>query len=204
MPRRKRRSVAISLLYRLTRLARAIGLEAAAHRFFLFGAWVFWRLAYEFSAARIGPDFENAARGITAEFLRRHVPPGGVVLDFGCGGGRLSRLAASFSAHVYGVDQSAANIEAAKRAGVPANVEYTLGDGRDVLAARHYDVVLLVHVLEHIDDGDALLRTMRDRAARIVVEVPNFEADPLNAVRFAARLPFYCDADHVREYTPAI
>ena len=113
-------------------------------------------------------------------------------------------MAAPFSAHVYGVDRSAANIEAAKRAGVPANVEYILGDGGDVLAARDYDVVLLVHVLEHIDDGDALLRTMRDRAARIVVEVPNFEADPLNAVRFAARLPFYCDADHVREYTPAI
>lgn len=204
MQRRKRRSITISLLYRLTRLARAVGLERAAMRFFLFGSWIFWRLAYELSAARLGPEFENAARGVSAEILRRHIPAGAVVLDFGCGNGRLTRLAAPFSARVVGVDRSEANIEAARRAGVPANVDYICADGAEVLEARHYDVVLLVHVLEHVDDGDALLRTIGKRAGRIIVEVPNFEADPLNNVRREAGLPFYSDADHVREYTPEI
>jgi len=204
MPRRKGRSIIVSLLYRLTRLARAAGLERAALRLFLFGSWIFWRLAYELSAALLGPEFENAARGVSAEILRRHIPAGGVVLDFGCGGGRLVRMAAPFSGRVVGVDRSAANIDAARRAGVPANVEYICGDGAAVLDAGRYDVVLLVHVLEHVDDGDALLRTMGERAGRIIVEVPNFEADPLNSVRRAAGLPFYSDADHVREYTPQI
>jgi SAM-dependent methyltransferase len=204
MPRRKRRSIAVSLLYRLTRAARAAGFEAPALRFFLFGSWIFWRLAYEISSARFGPAFENGARGISAELLRRHVPPGGVVLDFGCGGGRLVRLVAPFSARVYGVDRSEANIEAARRAGVPANAEYVCGDGLNVLAAREYDAVLLVHVLEHIDGSDALLGVLRGRARRVIIEVPNFAADPLNVVRIAAGAPFYSDADHVREYTPEI
>ena len=201
MPRRKPRSIAISLLYRLTRLARAAGLERAVLRLYLFGSWIFWRLAYEISAARLGPEFENAARGISAEILRRHIPAGAVVLDFGCGNGRLTRMAAPFSGRVIGVDRA---VDAALRAGVPANVEYVCGDGLAVLEARHYDVVLLVHVLEHVDDGDALLRTMGEHARRIIVEVPNFEADPLNAARRAEGLPFYTDADHVREYTPEI
>jgi SAM-dependent methyltransferase len=204
MPRRKRRSIAISAAYRVTRLARTVGLETALLRLLLFGSWISWRLAYEISASRFGTDFENATRGISAELLRRHIPAGAVVLDFGCGAGRLTRMAAPFSARVYGADRSAANVEAARRAGVPENVEYVCGDAREVLAAREYDVVLAVHVIEHIDDVDALLQTMAAQATRIIVEVPNFEAEPLNSVRVAFGTPFYFDADHVREYTPAI
>jgi SAM-dependent methyltransferase len=204
MPRRKPRSIAVSLSYRLTRLARAIGLETAALRFLLFGSWIFWRLAYEISASRIGPEFENATRGVSVELLRRHIPPGALVLDFGCGAGRLTRMAAPLSGRVYGADRSEANVEAARRAGVPENVEYVCADAREVLAVREYDVVLAVHVIEHIDDVDALLQTMARQAKQIIIEVPNFEAEPLSSVRLALGTPFYFDADHVREYTPAI
>ena len=189
------------MAHRLARLARLVGLELPALRFFLRGSWLFWRLAYEISSERIGPVFETSTRGIDEELLRRHVPPGGTILDFGCGGGRLTRMAASVAGRVVGVDQSAENIARAKSYGVPPNVEYHCGDAGALLKQQRYDAVLLVHVLEHIGDPDALLSALRDQAAVIVVEVPNFEADALNSVRLALGSPYYSDADHVREFT---
>jgi SAM-dependent methyltransferase len=204
MPRRKPRSAVSSIVFRTTRLTRAVGLELRALRFLLKASWLFSRLAYEICSSRIGPEFETTTRGVTAELLERHIPAGATVLDLGCGGGRLTRMAAPFSGRVTGVDLSAANIARAVRDEVPSNVEYQRGDAIAFAAGRHHDVVLLVHVLEHIDDADALLRTLSEQASLIIVEVPNFEADALNSVRLSVGLPFFSDADHVREYTAPI
>lgn len=88
------------------------------------------------------------------------------------------------------------------------NVTYILGDARHnlplVLGDRTFDVALLVHVLEHIDDPDLLLKRIREVASTLIVEVPDFEADALNLVRYELGLPCYTDADHVREYSPDI
>src|ERR1051325_7549759 len=61
MPRRKPRSAAISLAFRLTRLLRAIGLERFALRVLLKASWVCTRLAYEISSERIGPEIGRAS-----------------------------------------------------------------------------------------------------------------------------------------------
>ena len=204
MPRRKPRSAAISLAFRLTRLLRAIGLERFALRVLLKASWVCTRLAYEISSERIGPVFETSTRGVTEELLARTIAPGSVVLDLGCGGGRLTRMAARLGGEIVAVDLSPANIERARAYGIPPNVEYICGDARDVLLRRHFDVVLLVHVLEHIENADAFLQLLRTQASKTIIEVPNFEADALNSVRVAMGAPFYTDADHMREYTPAI
>lgn len=204
MPRRKPRSAAVSLAFRLTRLARAIGLERVLLRFLLNTSWVASRLAYEISSERIGPLFDTSTRGVTEELLARTIAPGAAVLDLGCGGGRLTRMAAQYGGTIVGVDLSPENLERARAAGVPDNVQYHCGDAREILASRHFDVVLLVHVLEHIDDPDAFLRLLRAQASKVIVEVPNFEADALNSVRAAIGTQFYSDADHVREYTPNV
>ncbi|HEX8173186.1 MAG TPA: methyltransferase domain-containing protein [Thermoanaerobaculia bacterium] len=204
MPRRKPRSIASSLVFRGVNALRAIGFEPLLLRVLLKGAWLFWRLAYEISSVRFGDAFETATRGVTADLLRRTIPPGATVLDLGCGNGRLSRMAAPLSARVIGVDMSPSNIARAHALGVPANVEYVAGNGFELAAQRHYDVVLLVHVLEHLDRPDEVLSLLRDHSSALVVEVPNFEADPLNSVRATVGSPFYADADHVREYTPRV
>ncbi len=204
MPRRKPRSLSSSVVFRAAAIVRKTGLEPLLLRCMLKMAWLGWRIAYEISSIRLGAEFETATRGITDDLLRRTVPPNGTVLDLGCGAGRLSRMAAPYSGTVYGVDTLASNIERARSLGVPPNVQYVCADGREVLAQRVYDVVLLVHVLEHIDAPDELLRSLRERAKILIVEVPNFEADPLNSVRVALGSPFFADADHVREYTPQI
>jgi trans-aconitate methyltransferase len=105
---------------------------------------------------------------------------------------------------VTGIDMYPRLIAEAKEHGVPANAEYRCGDAIAYAAERHHDVVLLVHVLEHVDDPDALLRMLREHATLVIVEVPNFESDPLNSVRLSLGSPYFADADHVREYTAPV
>ncbi len=83
------------------------------------------------------------------------------------------------------------------------NVEYHLGPAFEVVGGRHFDVALLVHFLEHIDDAPGLLRQMHDVADLLVIEVPDFDSDPLNIARLAMGRSFSSDADHVREFTEA-
>ena len=51
------------------------------------------------------------------EAVVRVLPPGGRVLDVGCGGGWLSRAMAALGAHVHGVDASADLVAAAQAEG---------------------------------------------------------------------------------------
>ncbi len=66
---------------------------------------------------------------------------------------------------------------------------------------EHFDTALLLHVLEHIDDADGCLTTLRSTADRLIVEVPLFDKDELNLIRLDLGVDFSSDADHVREYT---
>jgi SAM-dependent methyltransferase len=204
MPRRKPRSLVISLAYRFMRIARALFGAKSVLRFFLNTAWLAWRFAFELSSDVFGSAFQTDARGVSDELLGEFIPPGATVLDAGCGPGRWTRIAARHAAHVTGVDASPVVIEQARRDTAESNVEYVVGDVRDVIARRHFDVALLVHVLEHIDDPDAFLRMMSAAVGVLVIEVPNFEADALNPVRHSLGCRYYTDADHVREYTPSI
>jgi len=204
MPRRKRRSLVISLAYRLVRAARALFGAKRVLRFFLDGAWLCWRFAFELASDIYDAEFQRTARGVSDELLREVIPPNGTVLDAGCGPGHWSRTAAQYAAQVTGVDYSRASIEEARRATTAANVEYIAGDLHDVLGGRKFDVALLIHVIEHIEDIDAFLRLVAGVASTLIIEVPSFEADLLNPVRHEMRSRFYSDADHVREYTPEI
>lgn len=203
MPRQKPRSIAISLAYRLVRAARALFGAKAVLGFCLDTSWLAWRFAFELSSDVLGGEFQTEARGISEELLQEFVPAGGSVVDVGCGPGRWSRVAARHAANVVGVDSSPAAIEQARRDTVERNVTYLIGNA-SAIGERRFDVALLIHVLEHVEDPDAFLRLAGAAADVLIIEVPNFEADPLNVVRHRLGRRFYADADHVREYTPAI
>jgi SAM-dependent methyltransferase len=170
-------------------------------RLFLNGSHLWWRLAFELSSEIYGEQFHIRTRALDEELLKQAIPENGSFLDIGCGYGEWCRKASKFARKVIGIDTEISKIQEAKKLTNACNVEYRVADATVDLPGQRFDVALLSHVIEYIDDIDSFLRFLRQIAETIIVEVPDFEHDPLNWVRVRQSCPFYTDGDHVREYT---
>lgn len=204
MPRAKKRSMIVSLGYRLGRVGDAVFGKRRMLRFFLNGTWLFWRLAFERSGEIYGDEFHNQSKALSEEYLRQWISPHDTVIDIGCGLGRWCEISAKYAKTVVGIDYSEELLAIARSKPGAARIEYIGGDVTRDLDGREFDLGLMTHVIEHIDDPDTILKQLQKVAKRLIVEVPDFESDPLNLVRLAKNSPFYSDADHVREYTQSI
>ncbi|MBV9774219.1 MAG: class I SAM-dependent methyltransferase [Gemmatimonadetes bacterium] len=203
-PRRKPRWIALSLTYRLVQVARWIVGDRALLRFFLNANWICWRFSYELSWQTFGGAFRNTTYCVSDDLLARWIPAGGAVVDIGCGTGRLCHMAGRHAGRVVGIDYDRTLIAQAVRQNTSSHIEFRVGDVTTALPGEQFDVALLVAVLEHIEDVDSLLRSIRTVAPTLIVEVPDFDADPLNLVRRDLACVWYTDADHVREYTQPV
>jgi SAM-dependent methyltransferase len=201
-PRSKRRSVVRSLLFRSRPvLERVLGPEQTL-RLFLHAERTAWRLAYEAAGRRYGEQFYNAVVALPGGTLQRWLGERRRVIDIGCGEGRVCRQVAKHAETVLGIDISPEYIQAARSKPHPENLSFRVGDARE-LPGGAYDVALLIHVLEHLDEPVEILTDVAGIADRLVVEVPRFDRDPLNLPRLELGLDFSSDDDHVREYTQA-
>lgn len=200
--RAKPRSIAGAILYRTLRHAGPVVGRSRLLRSLLEVTRVLDRIAYEIAGERLGERFHCEALALTDEVLSTTIPSGGSVIDIGCSRGRWCRVAAHHARYVLGIDVDEKALAAARKCTVEKNVEYQLLNAEDVARLdRSFDVALLIHVLEHIDEADALLRSVSRIARTLIIEVPDVESDPLNWVRRRVDVPFYSDADHVREYS---
>jgi len=85
------------------------------------------------------------------------LPPGGKVLDFGCGYGMLSNLISlrAPSRHVQGVDLNRNRIAVAKRSAIDRdNIDFYLGDVNDLMVET-FDAVVMTDVMHHLSDQDS-------------------------------------------------
>ena len=210
-PRAKPRWPLFSLAYRLTNAAVRLAGRERVLAALLGLAFIARRLAFEQADRVWAADSAYRLKAfslLTVEELRRWIPAGGSAVDVGCGSGHGARLAAAAGAdRVVGIDYSRAAIDEARRQTADPRITYLLGDAtrglEDQLGAATYDAALLLHLIEHIERPLDLLAELRAVASRVIVEVPDVEADHLNAARRALGLAFYADADHVREYSLA-
>lgn len=199
-PRHKANSPAVAAVYRLQpAIERVVGRRRRL-KWLLGMEKLFWRLAYEAAGAAYGDGFQNEALALRPETLARWLPDDARVLDFGCGHGRAVRVIAPMVREVVGIDVEAGKIEVARTRNTCTNARFEVGDARGKLT-EPFDVVMLLHVIEHIEDPVRLLGQVGRIAPQVVVEVPLFHRDPLNAVRLHVGADFSSDADHVREYT---
>lgn len=115
----------------------------------------------------------------------------GRLLDFGCGSGQFTRVLGEVSdAEVIGADMHS---EAPSELSPKEYLGPTqLGDRRGT-----FDIVMAMHVIEHDDNADALLRTVASYArpgGKVVVEVPNIDcvwAKPFGKYWDAWYLPYH-------------
>lgn len=203
-PREKPKSLLVSFAYRAAAVGRAIVGKERILRYCLNGSRLLWRFAFELSGEIYGAKFHNHAKALNEKFLKRWVPKNGSVVDIGCGVGRWCEVASSYAMTVVGIDFEETLIGIAKSETRNENIEFFVGDVTKDLKGRKFDLALLIHVIEHIDDADRFLKELLSVAEVLIIEVPDFDHDPLNWVRLKQSCSFYSDGDHVREYTEEI
>lgn len=99
----------------------------------------------------------------------RHYHPevGGTCVEIGVGAGRITRALAPEFDRVVGLDVSQDMVDRARRV-APDHVEFHVVDAERVpLADDSADAVFSVHVLQHLDDYDAMRRYLAE-ARRVV------------------------------------
>lgn len=95
------------------------------------------------------------------DLVADHVPPGGSVLDLGCGVGRLANALAAEGITVTGVDAHAGMV-----AHLSPTVDAVRADIADLDLGRTFDVVVLAsHLVNHPTAAPAFLATCRRHVA---------------------------------------
>ena len=167
--------------------------------------WIFSHLCHEASFTAFSGS-EHPLRIVTRDLLLRVFPARAQVLDLGCGSGDLLAILGEISADVVGVDHSAEQVDLARlhlaekgldnvRVFVTDGVKYLQGVGAPV------DVVVLSHILEHLEDPSAILRDVAELCSFVYVEVPDFESQTSNEFRRLLGRPLiFSDLDHIWEF----
>jgi 2-polyprenyl-3-methyl-5-hydroxy-6-metoxy-1,4-benzoquinol methylase len=127
-----------------------------------------------------------------------------LILDVGCGRGSTIESIVHKSQNVIGIDHNPASVEAAKAKFQNTNVEIICTDIFDYFKLNKdkiFDVIILSHVLEHIEAPEEFVSAISRKAKLFYIEVPDFEAAYGNLYRSAVSTNLiYTDADHVSEF----
>jgi len=133
-----------------------------------------WGSNLEFDYDRFEPSVHKQV-GEYLDFLSAHTH-GNSLLDVGTGSGLLARTARERGYRVEGTDLSKHVCET-----LPAKIGITVHHGtiEEILFPQRYDVITLLHVLEHTRDPLATIKRAGDLLAEsgfIMVVVPNYRS----------------------------
>lgn len=172
-------------------------------KLFLDLEWIFEQLAHKFSVPAYS-EMGHPWRLNCIEFLRKHLKLSDRVLDIGCKEGKLIAGIAPFVSSVLAIDLDEKALSKARRNFSEKNIEFKAVSGFEFLenSTEKFDVVLLSHVLEHVDEPEKLLHLAGQVARQVYVEVPDFDRTFLNQYRLKANSQFlYSEIDHIFEFT---
>jgi len=117
--------------------------------------------------------YEQNWKVCARELLRRHAHPPGTLLDWGCGRGESLPIFAADGWDVRGADPDPQCVRLSQKQGFAAEV---VGSEvpTDTFSSGSFDVVLCLHVLEHVDCPKKVLQGLAGVAKKyVLLGVPN-------------------------------
>jgi SAM-dependent methyltransferase len=200
LQRKKQPNYLGSFLYKVNRILPLS--KKAKFKLYLNLEWVFERFAHEYSFKNYSPP-DHPIRLHTKKILLDFIKPEQAVLDLGCHKGDMSVYLADKAKLVVGVDYDQSAINLAKEAYKKDNLTFICADAYEYLNSTDikFDILILSHILEHLDDPGSFLRKYTPFFKYLYIELPDFEKSFLNQYRKDMGLPLiYTDDDHVSEF----
>jgi SAM-dependent methyltransferase len=199
LKRKKPKSILTAIVYRLSKLFTNNPLKFS---FLLDVEWIFERLSYEQASVYYGVE-NTPWRQSSVKFLSNVIKPDDVVLDLGCGYGAVTHAISLMARKVVGVDYNIDSILSARKYYQRDNLQFIHEDALHYLkqSGEKFSVLILTHVLEHLDNPKHFLATYANYFCYIFIEVPDFDRTFLNHFRQdISNDQVYTDADHVSEF----
>lgn len=171
-------------------------------KLFLNLEWIFWRFALE-ESSRIYEGVKHPLREKAMLFLSQYLKKEYNVLDLGCARGEVTRRVSEHVNKVKALDYNQIHIDVAKEKNQRDNIEYICGEALDFLKNNDtkFDVLILSHILEHLDDPDEFLSMYKGYFDYIYIELPDFEKSYSNIYRQELNMSLnFTDGDHISEF----
>jgi len=137
--------------------------------------------------------------GLRYKFFRDNVSSTDRVVDIACGTGSILGHISDCISYGVGVDLSNLQINLANRHNCRRNLDFYVGDIFEFDYSRvEFNVAILSHILEHIDDVVGFLKYID--VDKLLICVPS-EEGWYSRLKWQLRLDTRTDASHYREYT---
>jgi SAM-dependent methyltransferase len=198
--RKKPRQILISIIYRLQKLLPLS--NNAKFKLFLNLEWIFDRLSHEISQKFYKPS-EWPGRHYSKMFILDNINEEDSILDLGCNTGNISFIVAEKAKEVVGIDYDKKVIDIANQVNKRNNLTFHNREALEFLNenSRHFDILILSHILEHLDNPKEFLLSFKNYFSRIYIEVPDFDRNYLNHYRKDFNMSLiYSDDDHISEF----
>lgn len=101
-------------------------------------------------------------------------------LDYGCGGGHFVKAAQELGLEAMGMELDEVSVEWANIRGLSV-VYGTLPDNENLLGSEKFDIIMMMHVLEHVPKPINVLRLLVDRlnpGGSLLIGVPDQKSFP--------------------------
>lgn len=200
LERKKPRQLWLSLIYRFCNLPWASSKKKL--KIFMNLEWAFDRLALE-ESFNVFNNHEHPVRKYTRDFLMPLIESDHRVLDLGCKEGIMSDYLATKAKEVIGIDFHQPSIDTAKKTYKRDNLKFETREALEYLNSTDdkFDVIILSHILEHLDEPEKFLTNFKDHFEYFFIEVPDFDRYNINHYRKDLNVELiYSDHDHVSEF----
>lgn len=145
-------------------------------------------------------QYSNVYRDyVSKQMVKKYLRPrsADVVLDFGCGMGRLSKYFSPLVKQIEGTDRAEEMIKVAKN-GAPSNVNYLYTPSHELpYADNHFDKVFTYGVLQHINDEELqkvlaeIYRVMKPGGKFVCLEQTRLESQWFGQVQLHRKVEDY-------------
>ena len=128
---------------------------------------------------------------------------GKVVLDLGSGTGEIGSAIAESAKEVIGIEYDKKIIDIASSRHRKDNLFFVESEALTYLeqSTKKFDVLILSHILEHLDEPETLLLSFKKYFTYIFIEVPDFDRYYPSHYRKDLNMELiYTDGDHVIEF----